>query len=189
MEPAELHDASKASRKPVLAPSKHSMIPFPTCTCGRAQAEGADGDGGYSNEPWSGLGHKKARTTPTNSQPLVEPALYHCGSPTVNGEGCGTLLSCPREVAPFIGLSTQMEMAQHDTSLTTGSPNHPPTHHTYTHTHTHTHTHTTHTHTHTQEEEMRSPGRAPPRHIPMVPAGPPRSGTRPGGGFYPNPSG
>ena len=36
---------------------------------------------------------------------------------------------------------------------------------------------------------MRCPGRAPPRHIPMVPAGPPRSGKRPGGGFHPNPSG
>ena len=40
-----------------------------------------------------------------------------------------------------------------------------------------------------EEEEMRSPGRAPPRHIPMVPAGPPRSGNRPGGRFHPNPSG
>ena len=40
-----------------------------------------------------------------------------------------------------------------------------------------------------EEEEMRSPGRAPPRHIPMVPAGPPRSAKRPGGGFHPNPSG
>ena len=36
---------------------------------------------------------------------------------------------------------------------------------------------------------MRSPGRAPPRHIPMVPAGPPLSGKRPGGGCHPNPSG
>ena len=70
----------------------------------------------------------------------------------------------------------------------------PPGTHTHiqgSNVHTHTHRIYTHTHTHTQEEEeeMRSPGRAPPRHIPMVPAGPPRSGTRPGGGFYPNPSG
>ena len=81
--------------------------------------------------------------------------------------------------------------------------------HTYPCTHTHTHAcsipystiqtvsvhfeHCYHTHTKTQEEEeeeeMRSPGRAPPRHIPMVPAGPPRSGTRPRGGCHPNPSG
>ena len=40
-----------------------------------------------------------------------------------------------------------------------------------------------------EEEEVRSPGRAPPQHIPIVPAGRPRSGRPPGEGFHANPSG
>ena len=36
-----------------------------------------------------------------------------------------------------------------------------------------------------EEEEMRSPGRAHPRHIPMVPAGPLRSGRDREGGYVP----
>ena len=40
-----------------------------------------------------------------------------------------------------------------------------------------------------EEEEMRSPGRAHRRHIPMVPAGPHRSDRDRQGGLCPDPSG
>ena len=53
-------------------------------------------------KPWGGLGHREAQKTLANRHPPVEPALYHCGSPTVAGEGRGTR---PHDPAAAAGLS------------------------------------------------------------------------------------
>ena len=82
----------------VRASSKPTRIRRPRWTCeGPEQEQGGEREAYY--KPRSGLGHREAYQTHANRHPPVEPALYHCGSPMVAGEGWGTRTHNPAAAA------------------------------------------------------------------------------------------